>query len=427
MNRLADPVGFFQTLPAGTQLVLHSGCAEPERLAGALTEAAPQMKGARLFTLMPMGPTPYAAERRAAGLQTSTFFPGTGLRAAINAGLAQPLRQPLSQIPGMFEAGAIRADVLLLQLSPPDADGNFSLGVSVDYMQSVLAQSPMVIAEINPHMPRTRGDTLVRASQVQWYVEGSARLRAVHGIAADPVDQTIAANVASLVGDAAVLQIGIGALPDRVLSQFGHLRHLGIHTGVFTDAMRPLIESGVIDNSRKSAFRGVSLATMAAGTQRLYDFLHENPAVEFHPCGFTHDRAVLASVQNLTAINSALQVDLAGNVNAELVRGRRVSMPGGLPDFAAGASRAEGGKSIIALRATHGAGGESNIVVGFPTEACTVPASDVDFVVTEHGVADLRQRSRVVRAGALIGVAHPSHREALERAFSLQVPSDTVA
>lgn len=417
MKCLADPSGYFRSLPTGTQMVLHSACAEPLDLARTLAESAPQLKGARLFTLMPMGPTPYADEHGAAHLRVDTFFPGTGLRAALNAGRAHPIRQPLSLIPGLFESRSLTADVLLLQLSPPDANGNFSLGLSVDYMRSVLAQGPTVVAAINPRMPRTRGDTLVSASQIDWYVEAKSPPQALVVAPADGIDQAIAAGVASLIADGDVLQIGIGALPDRVLSRLGHLRHLGVHTGVFTGAMQPLIEAGVIDNSRKRAFRGVSLATMAAGAQSLYDFLHENSAVEFHPCRLTHDRATLAAIENLTAVNTGLQVDLAGNVNAELVNGRHVSMPGGLPDFAAGASQAPGGKSIIALRSTHASGRDSNIVASFCAKACTVPAEHVDFVVTEYGIAHLRQRSPKARARALIAVAHPSHRDGLERAL----------
>lgn len=415
MKALVDPAALFAALPRGATIVLHSACAEPRRLAALLATHAEAVHGARVVTLMPMGAAPYAQPACAAHLEIATFYPGTALRRALGAGTARPLRHPLSALPGLFDRGDIRADALLLQVSPPDAGGYLSLGLSVDYMRAVLAQRPLVVAEINPKMPRTCGDTLLHASAIDWFVDATEPPLPVAAAVPDAVDERIAANIAALVEDGAVLQVGIGSLPEGAVAQLGHLKHLGVHSGVITDAMQRLIERGAVDNSRKARFAGSCVTTMAIGPQSFYDFLDGNRAVEFHPCSLTHDRALLAQIDRLCAINSVLQVGLDGSGNAEVAAGRRISMPGGLPDFAFGARRSAGGASILAVRSTHAASGASNIVP--VVEEVTVGADDVDFVVTEHGIAALRGRTPAQRARALVDVAHPAAREALARAI----------
>jgi len=416
MRRLDDLSALLRTFGPNPNVVMHSGCSEPTVLARRMAEEAPQLTGTRLFTLMPMGNSPYAAETITAHIDVKTFFPGLGLRSAFGAGRVHPLRYPLSEICPLFDRGELRADAIMVQVSPPDDTGRVSLGLSVDYMRSVLAQSPTVIAEINPHMPHTCGDTLIPASDIDWYVDGDTRPQELVSRRADDVDIRIARNIAGLVRDGAVLQVGIGSLPDRVLSQLGHLKHLGVHSGIVSDGIQPLIEAGVIDNAMKKRFRGVCVTAMACGTHSFYEFLDRNSSIEFHSCALTHDRDLLASIDNLCAINGGLQVDLRGNVTAESARGRRISMPGGLPDFAAGASRSRGGISIVGIRSAFADDDFSNIVVDFPNDVpVTVPSSDVDFVVTEWGVASLRNCDAAERAAALIAIAHPDHREQLER------------
>jgi 4-hydroxybutyrate CoA-transferase len=416
MKRLDDVGALLATFVEGSTVVVHSGCAEPPLLARAVAEHASSMHGVNVVTMMPMGQAPYGEPGPASDLRVATFFPGKGLRAALNARRVRAMRHPLSAIPGLFDSGAIKADALLLQVSPPDDTGHVSLGVSVDYMRAVLAQAPLVIAEINPRMPQTCGDTRVAASEIDWFVDATQPPQEVPPAKADAVDEQIARNVAALVRDGAVLQVGIGALPDAVLGQLGHLKHLGVHSGILTDAVRPLIEAGAVDNSTKRRFPGVAVATMAAGTQSFYDFLHRNRAIEFHPCSLTHNAAVLAGIDGLCAINSALQVDLVGNVNAECIDGRQISLPGGLPDFAAGSRRAPGGMSIVALRSSFGTHGTSTVV---PRLGAAIPVTagpdDVDYVVTEYGVAALRGVAAETRAAALIAIAHPRCREALQR------------
>jgi 4-hydroxybutyrate CoA-transferase len=367
---------------------------------------------------MPMGPTPYAELPASAHLKIQSFFPGKGLRAAVTAGRAKSLRYPLSAIPDLFDLRVIQADALLLQVTPPDKQGRVSLGVSVDYMRAVLRQKPLVIAEINPGLPRTCGATSFDSGLIDYYLETSNTPQQVPPIPADEVDRRIAQRVADLIDDGAVLQLGIGALPDQVLRCLHDRRHLGLHSGLLTDAAWPLIESGVIDNSTKRIFAGVSVTSMAAGTCAFYDFLDRNVAIEFHACSVTHDATTLASIDGLTAINSVLQLDLSGQANAETVAGRVVAAPGGLPDFARGAHQARRGRSIIALRASYR--DQSNIVARLdPSTPVTLGPENVDYVVTEFGTAQLRGRTPMERVRSLINVADPARQSALERSLSV--------
>jgi 4-hydroxybutyrate CoA-transferase len=306
--------------------------------------------------------------------------------------------------------------VLLLQLSPPDAQGRLSLGISVDVIRAALASARLVIAEINPRMPRTCGDTAVLPDQIDHVLEVDAPLATVALGAGDPAGDAIADNIAGLIRDGDVIQTGIGAIPDLMALRLGHCRNLGLHTGIITEAVRPLIDGGVITNPQ-GAFPGRSVATLAAGSASFYDFLHGNTAVAFHPCSLTHDRRLLAGIPQFCAVNGALEIDLAGRVNAERVDGRPVSAPGGQPDFAFGGARAAGGKSIVALRATSKDGTVSRIVPALaPGVAATITARDITHVATEHGVARIAGLSGSALRDALVGIAAPAFRAALRQA-----------
>lgn len=417
MQVLRDLTSLAGRLPPTPTIVLHSGCAEPRTLAQWLAVEAASFPGARVYSMMPMGESPYAVPPASTHFAVTSFFPGKGLRAAVTAGTATTLRHPLSALPGLFDRGEIKADLLLLQVSPPDAHGCVSLGVSVDYMHAVLRQRPLVVAEINPLMPRTCGDSTFDASRIDYCIDATCAPQPVESAAGDAVDIRIATAVAGLVEDGAVLQVGIGSLPDQVLAQLRHHRNLGIHSGILTDAVQPLLESGVVNNCTKRAFRGISVTTVAAGTQPFYDFLSGNAAIEFHPCSLTHGLDTLRHIDRLTAINSALQIDLSGRVNAEAVAGKIVAAPGGLPDFSRGAALAPGGRSILAIRSTFK--NRSNIVAALePGAPVTLEPGHVDRVVTEFGVASLRGLEPVRRAEALIAIAHPEHRAALEKSLS---------
>lgn len=404
-------------LGPGKTLVLHSGCAEPPYLSHLLAGNAADLRGTRVITFMPMGDSPYGEAGPASQLDVETFFPGKGLRAALTAGRARALRYPVSAMPVLFDRGELKADVVMLQVSTPDTSGTVSLGVSVDYMHAVLRQSPLVVAEINPRMPRTSGVSTLPVASIDWFVDATDPLQEMPLTTADETDARIAKNVAGLISDGSVIQLGIGSLQDCVLGQLGHLKHLGLHTGIVTDAIRPLIESGVIDNSTKRFMPGIGITTMAGGTQSFYDFLHNNRVLEFYPCSITHGAESLAKVEGLCAINSALQVDLAGNVNAETVGSRRIALPGGSADFSIAAVSVRGGASIVALRSTFGKDNSSNILRSLdPATPVAVRAPAVSFIVTEYGVAYLRGANPAQRAAAIAAIAHPAHREALLKA-----------
>jgi len=232
-----------------------------------------------LHTLMPMAPPLYADESIAKELQVNSFFPGGGLRKAVSQGLVKVKRCVLSEIPQFFISGEIKADLLLLQVTPPNAEGKVSLGISVDYMQEVLSQNPIVIAQVNPQMPFTCGDTLVDWNAIDYCIEHDEPLIEFSTASADLVDTAIAKHVAALVNDGDIVQAGIGALPDAVLANLGHLKHLGVHTGILTQAWMPLIESGAVDNSTKSVFKGKTITTMAGGDKNFYKLLDQNKSI----------------------------------------------------------------------------------------------------------------------------------------------------
>ncbi|MGI6637552.1 MAG: acetyl-CoA hydrolase/transferase family protein [Desulfobulbus sp.] len=402
-------------------VVVHSAFAEPQTLLRQLAEAALLLHGARLFCLMPMVSPPYIQAEAVAHFKVITFMPGTGLRRAVNSGLAQVERCSFSAIPQFFAPTNIKVHLLLLQVSPPDASGHVSLGITVDYMRAVLAQKPLVVAQVNARMPCTCGDTLLPLTALDYVLHHEEDLvRTGTPIGADAVDQAIAEHVAGLVEPGDVLQVGIGTLPDLVLGRLDHLRNLGGHTGILSAGWQRLIENGVVNNSTKKEFCGTTITTMAGGDASLYRFLHRNPLVEFHPCSLTHSQKTLAAIDRLCAVNSVLQMDLAANCNAESVAGRIIAAPGGLPDFARAASQLTRGKSIVALRSSFVARQTgkrvSNIVADFYDKApVSLSGKYVDFAVTEYGVAALEGLSASQRAKALIALAHPEHQQQLHQ------------
>lgn len=404
-------------LRPGANIVVHSDFCEPQYLLRQLADKADRFEAASVYSLMPMVEPPYVAQAAVKHLNLHTFFPGSGLRAAVNQGLVQISRTALSAIPALFDTGSISADLLLLQVSAPNANGDVSLGLSVDYMHAVIAQKPIIVAQINAHMPFTCGDTAVPLSLFDYVLAHDEPLPNLTPAAPDGVDSLIATHVASLIDDGDVLQTGIGALPDAVIAKLVHLKDLGLHTGIISAAWQPLIESGVVNNMRKSLFSGKSVATMAGGNAEFYQFLAGNTAIELHRCDSTHGIQTLARIERLCAVNSVLQIDLTGNANAEQVNGRIISTPGGLPDFARGARAAKAGKSIIALRSSFKQGAHSNIVAALaPDTPVSLEAAAIDFVVTEYGIAKISAVRGHARAKALIAIAHPDHRDSLSAA-----------
>lgn len=417
MKRISHLSDLAQHFPAGIRVVIHSACAAPPRLSAQLLELA-QVRGPfNLFDLFTVGMPGFVPGVTDGTLRLTTFVPGRAVRSALRAGKVNVVRRPLSQAPVCFADGDIGVDVLLLQVSVPDALGRMSLGISVDTIWAALARKPIVIAEVNPAMPRTHGNTAILPEDIDYWLEGGDMPQTVALAGGDAKDNAIADHVAGLICTGDVLQTGIGSIPDLTALRLAHLSELGIHTGIITEALQPLIEKGVITNASKPAFRGKSVATMAAGSPDFYRFLHDNPAIEFHPCDLTHSAATLAAIPQLCAINGALEIDLLGRVNAESADGQRVSAPGGQPDFAKGASAAPGGKSIIALRATSKDGSVSRIVPTLsPGTLPTIDSNAITHVVTEHGVAAVAGVSGSDLQRALSAVAAPEFRPDLLRA-----------
>ncbi|TVV76566.1 acetyl-CoA hydrolase/transferase family protein [Sphingomonas solaris] len=347
-----------------------------------------------------------------------SFFHGSVERALDAVRVAQrlPVTSVLpsnfSQVPRAMREH-IGVDTLLATVSPMDADGNFSLGTSVDYSLAVSRKPGVrVILEVNPRMPHVRGDSMIHISQVAALVENEVPLFELATAQGSPADDAIGRIIAGLVADGACLQMGIGALPDAVCAALRYHRHLGIHTEMMTSGLVRLIRSGVVDNSRKQIHAGRSIFTFALGDAALYDFLNDNEAVEAHPVDHVNDPAVIARNANVVSVNATLEVDLQGACNSEYRNGRQYSATGGQLDFVRGAYASPGGKSIIACHST-AAGGTVSRIVARLSGPVTTPRTDTHIVVTEYGHAELKGKSTAERARALIAIAHPDFRDGL--------------
>ena len=394
----------------------HSMAATPRRLLEALADHALSRRGITLMQLHLEHAESVTDPALDGHLRHRCFFAGRQTRELINQGRADYIPMFLSEIPKLFRKGEQRVDTALVQVSPPDHHGNCSLGISVEATAAACEVAGRIIAHVNPSMPRTHGDSFINVSRIHTAFEVDEPLIAVGDRKVSEVEQRIGANVAALVEDGACLQMGIGAIPDAALRCLGDHRCLGIHTEMFSDGVLPLIDSGVIDNSRKRVSRGRTVTSFAMGGGPLYDFVHDNPQVAFLDVEFVNNPTVIAKNPRVTSINSALQIDLTGQVCADSIGHRIYSGVGGQVDFVLGAAYSERGKSIIALPSTARGGDASRLVSSLAAGAGVVTTrAQVDFVVTEHGVAQLRGRSLRERARDLIAIAHPDFREGLAR------------
>jgi acyl-CoA hydrolase len=370
-----------------------------------------------LVHLHTLGAAPYAAPELAARFRHRALFVGANVREAVQAGRADFVPVFLSDIPDLFRTGRLPLDVALLNVSPPDAHGFCSLGTSVDVAKAAAESARVVIAQVNAAMPRSLGDSFVHVSRFDAIVEVDEPPLAEAPATPSPVDEAIGRHVAGLVEDGATLQMGIGAIPNAVLAELTGHRDLGVHTEMFSDGVVSLVKIGVISGARKPVHRGKVVASFVVGTAQTYRFVDDNPAVELHPCDYTNDTALIRRHVAMTAINSALEVDLTGQVCADSLGPRIYSGVGGQMDFMRGAALADRGKPIIALPATAKRGALSRIVPALtPGAGVTTTRAHVHYVVTEYGVADLHGKSLRERARALIGLAAPQFREGLERA-----------
>jgi acyl-CoA hydrolase len=348
-----------------------------------------------------------------------SLFTGAPVRAAIERGDADCIPVFLSDIPSLFTSGSIRLDAALLQVSPPDRHGYCTLGTSVDAALAASQTAPLVIAEVNDRMPRTHGNTLVPTSRIDAWMRSARPLHTHASRAPTPTEDAIGAHVAALVEDGATLQTGIGAIPDAALARLRDRQDLGVHTEMFSDGLVDLVKSGAVTNRLKHVHRGRIVTSFVNGSPRVYDFVDDNPFVEFHPCDRTNDSAIIRANDKMTAINSALEIDLSGQVVADSIGFRIYSGIGGQMDFMRGAALSRGGKPIIAMPSTAAGGQVSRIVSSLKAGAGVVTTrGHVHWVVTEYGSVNLFGLSLRRRAEALIALAHPDARGDLRRAFA---------
>lgn len=396
---------------------VHSNAAAPQILLEALVKNAAALRGVKLFQLMTLGKADYALPEYASSFQVNSFFIGANVRAAVNDGRANYIPVFLSEIPHLFNSGEIPIDVCLLQVSPPDAHGFCSYGVSVDCTIAARKKARLTIAEVNQQMPRTLGRSFVHVSRLDHIVETNHPVPELVPTEPSEIEKAIGANVASLVEDGATLQLGIGAIPNAVLQNLMDKRNLGVHSEMLSDGIVDLIKAGVITNDAKTILPGKVAVTFVMGTKRLYDFVDNNPLVEFQTSDYINDPFVISQNYKMTAINSALQVDVTGQVAADTIGKRLYSGFGGQVDFIRGATRAKNGMAIIALPSTAKGGTISRISATLNTGSGVVTSrADVHYVVTEFGIAQLYGKTLKERARALISIAHPD--------FSAQIEAD---
>jgi len=397
----------------GMRILVGSGAAAPTALIEAFCARARELRDVEVCQLLTLGAAPYAASEFAGHVRHNAFFIGPNTREAVADGRADLTPVFLSEIAALLR-GPLPIDVALVQVSPPDAHGFCSLGVSVDIVKPAVDCAKWVIAEINPRMPRTHGDAFVHISRIARFVPVD---HALPELDAEPITDTtraIGRHVASLVRDGDTLQLGIGAIPNAVLAELSSHRDLGVHTEMFSDGVVDLVERGIVTNARKTLHRGKLVTSFVMGTKRVYDFVDDNPSIEMHPSHYVNDPFVIAKNRGMVAINSALSVDLTGQVCADSVGSRFYSGVGGQVDFVRGAARAENGRPIIAMPATAKGGRVSRISVELAAgSGITTSRADVHYVVTEYGIADLHGKTIRARVAALVGVAHPNFRDEL--------------
>jgi acyl-CoA hydrolase len=401
---------------SGMTLFLHGAAATPTRLVEALSARA-DLEGVRIYHLHTAGPAPFADPGREQEFRSVSLFTGGPLRKAVEEGRADFVPVFLSDIPGLFTSGAVKLDAALVSLSPPDQHGLCTLGTSCDAARAAVDSAPLVLAEVNRRLPRTHGHTAVPLAKVSAYTETDRPLHEHPAAPETPADARIGELVAELVPDRACLQMGIGGIPDAVLARLKHKRDLGIHTEMFSDGVVDLYAAGAITNRFKSVHPGRIVTSFVNGTRRLYDFVDDNPVVEFHPCDRTNDTALIRKNDHTVAINSALQLDLTGQVCADSIGHRIYSGIGGQMDFIRGAALSRGGKPVIALPSTAKGGTVSRIVPELaPGAGVVTTRGHVHWVVTEFGAVNLHGKSLRERADLLTSIAHPDHRADLRAA-----------
>ncbi len=405
-----------EVIKPGHNIYIHTAAATPEGLVKAMTDRAPELYDIDIYHLHTEGEAPYTAEEHQDTFQTHSMFIGGNVRKAHKEGRAHFIPCFLSEVPIMIRRGIIPVDVAMIQVSPPDSHGYCTLGVSVDATKAAIYCADIVIAQINPNMPRTHGDGLVHISKFDRYYEETTDIFELPSHELTDEEKKIGMHIAGMIEDRSTLQMGIGAIPDAVLSCLEGHKDLGVHTEMFSDGVIPLIEKGVINNSYKSKHKDVLVSGFMIGTKKLYDFVDDNPMIRMLDIQYVNDTAVIRKQHKMVSINSAIEVDLTGQVCADSIGTRMYSGVGGQMDFIRGASLSEGGKPIIALPSTTRRGGSKIVPILQPGAGVVTTRAHVQYVVTEFGIANLYGKNLKQRAQALINISHPDHREELSRA-----------
>lgn len=405
-----------EIVKSGDRIYMHGMAAFPQRLVNALVARADELRDVEIVHLHTEGDAAYTRPEFKNSFFLNNFFIGANVRGAVDDGRADYIPVFLSEIPSLFRKGVLPIDVAFVHVSPPDHHGYCSLGVSVDATKAAVQCAKTVIAQVNPNMPRTHGDGAVHVSRFAAMVEVNNPLPAHVGGPPDEIETKIGQLVATLVEDGATLQMGIGAIPNAVLAALVHHKRLGIHTEMFSDGVIDLVERGVITGEEKSKHPGKIVAGFVTGTKAIYDFVDDNPGVQMLDIGYVNDTSVIRRFKKMTAINSAVEIDLTGQICADSIGTRLYSGVGGQMDFVRGASLSERGKPIFALPSTTAKGISRIAPILKPGAGVVTTRAHVHHVVTEYGIADLYGKNLRQRAEALIAIAHPDHRETLERA-----------
>ncbi len=417
-ERAESPAQVMARLSSGAKVFVHGASATPTPLLEAMADRT-DLEGVELYHLHLTGPCRFTEPNRQRAFFSNSLFTGPALRGPIADGRADFVPIFLSDIPWLFRSGTVKLDVALLQLSPPDHHGNCTLGPSIDAAKAATDSATLVLAEINEQMPRTHGNTCVPLERVDAFCVTNRPLHELTPGAETEVEARIGEIVAELVEDGSTLQMGIGAIPDAVLARLGGKSDLGVHTEMFSDRLVDLIERGNVTNRLKKVHPNRTVTSFVSGTRRLFDFVHDNLQVEFHPCDRTNDTALIAQNPKVVAINSALEIDLSGQVCADSIGHRIYSGIGGQMDFMRGAARSHGGKPIIALPSTAQGGKTSRIVPTLkPGAGVVTTRGHVHWIVTEFGAVNLHGVSLRRRGELLVSIAHPDHRSELRRALA---------
>ncbi len=402
-------------LESRQRVYIHGMAAAPQALIRAMVERAQELREVEIVQLHTEGPAPYADAELAKSFRVNALFIGANVREAVQEGRADYMPVFLSEVPALFRNGALPIDTALIQVSPPDRHGFCSLGVSVEATRAAVLAAKHVVAQVNRHMPRTHGDGLIHVDQLNALVEYDEPLPEVFARQPTEIEGRIGKNCASLIEDGATLQMGIGAIPNAVLAALRDHRDLGVHTEMFSDGLIDLVERGVVTGRNKKLHPGKIVSGFVIGTKRLYDFVDDNPLVAMLDIGYVNDTAVIRRNPKVTAINSAIEVDLTGQVCADSIGSRLYSGVGGQMDYIRGASYSEGGKPIIALPYTTKRGESRIVPILKPGAGVVTTRANVHWVVTEYGCANLHGKNLRQRALGMAAIAHPDHRETLER------------